>query len=70
MFKIKSFFKKRNKAEVNNYTSLCPLPLITKVLEKEFTIKSRIIPQRNELQYSYQLKFRANQYTDMSFSVN
>ena len=50
MFKIKSFFIKRNKAEGKNYISLCPLPLISKVLEKDFTIKSKIIPK--EMNYN------------------
>ena len=43
MFKIESLFKKVIKAEANNYRSISSLPLLSKVLEKQFTIKPRII---------------------------
>ena len=50
MFKIESLFKKVIKAEANNCRSISSLPLLSKVLEKQFTIKPRIIFK--EMNYS------------------
>ena len=50
MFKIESLFKKVINAETKNYRSISSLPLLSKVLEKQFTIKPRIIFK--EMNYS------------------
>ena len=49
MIKIKSLFRLKLR-KGKNYRSISPLPLLSKIMEKQFTIKPRIIFK--EMNYS------------------
>ena len=65
--KIKSLFKK-GITVAKNYRPMSMLPLISKVIEKSIPDQTQDYHRRNELQDSYQSRFRANHSTDECLS--
>ena len=60
---LKSVFKKRARADPENYRPISLLPLVSKIIEKSIHLEIQDYLNKKKLIYMYQSGFRTNQQT-------